>query len=388
MFLMTASPALGEPQDDSDAPKPFSRIGLDVLGDTVATASIRSRHPVLVAAGVTYKLADLANDVGVASIGREDHWLGAELVLVDEDGRLLKAMKNAGMDLNGTDAEAVKHRLHERMLRTTAAQNSPLGYTARVIIKNLPYALAKVGREKIDEEAVGFVLNRFGVAKLLEHIVPVPKKINWALNYGGPLEELQKGLGWGKLGTRARLAQKIAEEALIDQEKKLVAHELEEFGASLVDSTADALSAIYSKILQEHPSQPRTVIASNLRLEMAREAVLLRAWAEPTPAMVPAALVMRTMQADPVVRAIQADDATRWEYARNSSYADQRRSEPAPVRPPEPAVDPHDEVRRQALHEELLRVGDGKTFVLCSSGCPQSDSSWDGRRGETLIPKH
>jgi hypothetical protein len=102
--------------------------------------------------------------------------------------------------------------------------------------------------------------------------------------------------------------------------------------------------------------------------------------------------VVRAVQADPLVLAIRADDAAGWEGHRASSFYDQPRSAPAAVQPtsppPEPAVDPAAERRRQALHDELMKVGDGKTFVLCSNGCPQSGASWDGRRGETLTGNH
>jgi hypothetical protein len=362
----------------SDAPEPFSRIGLDLLGDGVANASIRSKHPVLMIAGVTYKLADLAHDIGAAAISREDRWLGAELVLVDEDGRRLEEMKHAGIDLNGPDATAVKQRLRDRMMSMTAAQTSPAGYTARVITKSFPYAVAKVTLDKVTAAVIGRTLAWTGITRFIERHAPLPKKINWALNYGGPLEEFQKGRGWGKLGTRARAAQKVAEEMMHDLEKKQAARELREFGAnSLIESTADALSKIYAGIMKANPSRSRTVVASAFRLEVARQAVPAAVTMRPRaePAFVPfAPVVMRAVSPDAVALTIRTDDGGGWERMRTSD--DPTASEPAPLVETEIPVDPRDEARHQAFRDAVMRVGNGKT-----------DSSWDGRRGETILPK-
>lgn len=98
--------------------------------------------------------------------------------------------------------------------------------------------------------------------------------------------------------------------------------------------------------------------------------------------------VMRAAHPDLVIRAIRSDDAM-WEREPSTpSRSTPSSPEPPPSAPPaEPQVDPRAEARRQALHEELMRVGDGKTFVLCSNGCPDSAASWDGQRGQTLRSK-
>jgi hypothetical protein len=369
----------------SETPEPFSRTALNVTGDAIADAAILSKHPAGVVIGVTYKAVDLAHDVGAAAIGREDRWLGAELVLVDRDAQRLKEMKHNGVDLDGPEATEIKRGIHDRMRELTASDRSPAGYTASVIIKNLPYAVFQVAIDKSLENALEFAL-----AKVVKHI-PVPNAIHWARTYGGPLEALNKGLGWGKLGTRAGRAKHAAEEAMHDAEKKLVAKRIQQLGmATRTEAAADALSDMYRTIMTEQRSRPRAVIASSFRLAMARQAVLLPAPVAAVPVMRAAVPepVMRAAHPDLVIRAIRSDDAM-WERgpSRSSSSTLSRPEPPPPAPQAEPQVDPRADARRQALHDELMRVGDGKTFAVCSNGCPQSAASWDGRRGQTLESK-
>lgn len=318
-------------------------------------------------------------------------------MLVDRDALLLKQMKHDGVALDGPEAAEIRRRILDRMRQLTASDRSPAGYTASVIIKNLPYAVVKVGLDKLLEYTVELTLT-----KVIAPRLPVQRVINWAVTYGGPLEPLRRGLGWAKLATRESLAHKAAEEAMRDAEKKLVAQRIKQLGVEArAEATADALAAIYQRIMMEHPSQTRTVVASSFRLEVVRQAVMrpapvpimraarpepvMRA-ARPEPIMRAAApVVMRAAEPDLVVRAIRAED-TVWERApRDSWRSPTASSEPSPpALPAEPAVDPRAEASRQALHDELMRVGDGKTFTVCSNGCPQSGASWDGRRGQTL----
>lgn len=377
------------------APIPFCRIGLDITGSTLADVAFHSPVPILIAAGATYKVADLAHDIGDAAVDRENHWLDAELVLVGDDAKRLKEIKASGGDLNGPDADALKQRLRDHAYTMTSAQNSPVGYTLDVIIKNFPYAVAKVGIDKTIEKTIGFALDKFGVSKLIERILPVPKKVNWLMNYGGPLEDLEKGAGWGRLGTRARGAQKAAEEAMQEQEEKIVADYLSsDRTESLKRSAADVLAKIYGEVMAEHPSQSRTIVAPSFRLEVARQAVLLPA---PMPAIAavpaaaavavpaPAPAILAAPPADPVVRVIRVDDASGWERYSRPAPSEEEVTDAAPTSEPADEPDPADEARRAELHEELMRVGDGKTFAVCSNGCPStSDASWDGSRGQTL----
>jgi hypothetical protein len=268
-------------------------------------------------------------------------------------------------------------------------QQSTAAYFGKVVWNNLPYATAKVGIDKAIEWTIGLALGKLGITKYIEQRVPLPKTLNWATNYGGPLEEFQKEQGWGKLGRRARLLEKAAEEAMRDFEKKNVARLVKGLGAEArAEASADALEQIYTRLMYEHPS------AKRFRTEAVRELAMVSA---PVPAIVAAPAtpdviiraaepvptpVIRARQVDPVIRAIDADDRI-WHRSASASSP----SEPTRRAPPPPQEDPRDAARRQALHDELMRVGDGKTFVVCSNGCPSRDSNWDGRAGQSLYSK-
>lgn len=409
--MFVCAPVVLAETEHHSGPIPFARIGADFAGDALADAAFHSPVPILIVAGATYKVADLAHDLGDAAVDREDRWLGAEMILADDDAKRLKAIGAAGGDLNGDDANAIKARLRDRAFEMTIAQQSPGGYTLRVVIKNLPYAVKKVAVDKLIEQAIGLALKKLHVDKLIEPNLPTPKKINFALNYGGPLERFEKGLGWGKLGTRARVAAKAAdecmrdvakaaaenmpdaakaaEESIRDQDAKMIADYLSsDRRESLERSAEDALGSIYHGILARNPSQPRVVVVEMYRLEAAREAVMLPA---PEPALVAADPV--TEEPDPVVRTIQSDDASVERYSNTapserrtfSSASAPQTAPPAESAPRVEQEDPQAAARRIALHQELMQVGDGKTFQVCSNGCPSSsDASWDGRKGQSL----
>jgi hypothetical protein len=385
--ILASVPAAAVGTEDDPAPIPFSRITQDFAGDTVAEAAFHSSVPILIVAGATYKLADLAHDIGDAAVNREDRWVGAEMILADDDARRLKEIKIAGGDLNGADANAIKQRLRDRALDMTVAQKSPFGYTIRIILKNFPYAVAKVTIDRAIEKTIGLALEKSGFFKLVERFIPLPQKINWMLNYGGPLETFEKGQGWGRLGTRARAAEKAAEESMRDQEKKMVANYLSSDRTETFErSAADALANIYKRTMIENPSRPRAIVAAQFRLEVARAAVSL-----PAPAIaaaVPAGEDLVPEAPDPIVRTIQADDASGWKQYSNPVSSERRTVESEPTRPAVEREDPAVQARHNALHEELMRVGDGKTFQVCSKGCPSpSGSSWDGTNGQTLYGK-
>jgi hypothetical protein len=184
--------------------------------------------------GVTYKAFDLAHDLGAAAISREDRWLGAELVLVDRDAQRLKEMKHNGVDLDGPEATELKRGIYERMRKLTASERSPAGYTASVIIKNLPYAISKVAIE-----VAGVRLRR---RDQVDQTQPVPKAINWALTRGRLAAE-RSGLGEG---ARAGLKE-AADKAMHDTEKKLVANRIATRQETRSEAIADALSGIYRR---------------------------------------------------------------------------------------------------------------------------------------------
>ena len=384
---------------DTDSPAPFSRVAKDMVGSVVASIAIASGQPVLVGVGSSYKAADVVHDVGKAAIGREDRFRGAELVLATDEARRLRAIIDAGADPNG-EAPALRTKLQAHVQSLTSAERSPLGYTPRVLVKHFPYAVFRVTLDKLFKKAFSAGLQKLGVSRWIERKVPLPKKVNWLLNYGGPLENVQKEMGWGKLGTRARGTEKSIANAMRDIQRKLAERELKEFGSeALLDSAAEALTAIYEKIMRENPSAPRNVVMSDFRLQAAQQAVLLPA---PVLVIAPAAAapepIMRAAEAepvmraaepvapDPVIRTLRADDAFRWRPARSESV--DTSTAPPPSRAEPPREDPRAAARRQRLHDELMRVGDGKTYVVCSNGCPNTpQTSWDGRRGQTLYGK-
>jgi hypothetical protein len=372
-------------------PVPFSSISADMLGDTLSNAAVHSPVGPLIVAGYTYKMANLASDIGGAAIDKEDRFLGAEMIVVNQDCARLRKIGADGGDLNGKEANAIKAELQNTKYQMTVDQRSPYGYTLGTVVKNLPFAVKKVAFDKVLEQTIGGVLHAAHIDKLFEAIFPAPENINWMLNYGGPLEDLQKGLGWGKLGTRARIAEKAAAKSMKSQEAKAVADFL---GAdreeSLEESAERALGKIYQRIIAENPSQPRTVVVQQYRLVAAREAVMLPAPAAEVPVMV-ATPTMAAERPDPVIRAIQADDAQIRHFSTNAPQRSNNFSNPprvyrpAPVTPSVVQEDAATVARWQAFHDQLKIIGDGKTFTLCSNGCPpSSNSSWDGRRGQTL----
>jgi len=167
--------------------KSWSSIRKDITGAVVADIAFHSPNPWLVMGGATYKLADLSLDIGNAAIDRQDRWYGAEMILADKDARRLKKIQATGGDLNGPEANEIKQQLRDRQYTITLPQRSPYGYTAAVIVGNLPYAVAKVGIDKAIEKAFGFALDKIGLFSLVERYLPFPKAVNWAMNYGGPL---------------------------------------------------------------------------------------------------------------------------------------------------------------------------------------------------------
>jgi hypothetical protein len=331
--------------------RPYSRIGQDIIGDAVANGAFHSRSPLLIIAGATYKMADLANDIGAAALDHQDHSIGAEILLADENARQLKEIKATGGDLNGVEATAIKQRLHDHIFTMTSAQGSPVGYTAAAIIANLPYAVKSVSSDKIVEQTIDLTLNKLGVFRLLENYLAIPEKVNWMLNYGGPAEEFERGLGWGKLGTRARAAERAASaaiKAIKDQQEAFVASELR---SDRTENTrklaANAFTEIYTDIMTKHRSEPRTVQVESFRQAVAESANLTA-----------------TAGADPVVRSIQADDSLGWQRYANP-VSPQRRTfqspaAPAPVQMQQSAMP----AWRIEYHQALQNYG----------------TNWDGRR--------
>ena len=369
--------------------------GLEVAGATLAAAALRNPNPWVFGAGATFKVADLAintaADVGVAALARRDRWLDAQIALSGDDARSLKRIKAAGGDLDGPEAKAIKTRLRARVEEIQSPERGRLGYTAAVILENTPYAVAEVGVDKLIEKSIGLALEESGVIALFEKFVPIPAKVNWALNYGGPLADAERAGGWRKLGTLAREAEAAADEKLRDQAASIVAKESaavadflsKDRATQVKESFSEALARAYEEQMREHPSAPRTLSVGAARLEAVRAAAIAAPAlpalvAAPTPAVRP----LTVWPADPVLRVLDADDRA---WSRREAAP-----RPTPAAPPPPVWQPSppsaaDQARWAALHAELMRVGDGKTFAVCSNGCPATaESSWDGRRKQTL----
>jgi hypothetical protein len=365
---------------------PWSRFASDFTGTVVAAYAVKSGNPWLIAAGVTFKVADLAHDVGDAALARQDRLFGAQMVLADRDAKRLQEIEAASGTLKGDEAQAILQTLSDRRYAMNTTLQSPYGYTLAAIANNLPYGIAKVGVDKAFEWALGGVMKKLGLTAFLNRVLPIPKTVNWALNYGGPLEDVQKGLHWYKLGTVARAAEKAAQEALVTEH----ANEVEEAAKDLHlvpdeapdAAVGDAVQAIYDQIMRDHPSQPALVIGSIYRLDVTRAAVM----AEPAAAMMaprpmPAAPepVAEAAEADPEVGVISADGARVWAH-----YSGPASSEPTPYVSPSPGP-PEEPAWVSRMHAESALVGDGKTYAVCSNGCPSSpNASWTGAAGNNL----
>jgi hypothetical protein len=365
--------------------EPYSKLASDVAGSVIASRAAESGVPVLVVAGVTYKAVDLAHDIGEAAVEHQDRWLDAQLVLVDHDSARLKQLKNSPDGLNGSEAKAIEQRVRNRLERLAADGKSPVGYTGRVIVKNLPYAVSKVTMDKAIEAGLTHVFFKSAAKR-------VGAEVNWALNYGGPLEDIQKGLGWGKLGSRARAAERLAAELFKEADEKAAMREMHTLAAGdWENAAADALQQVYQRVVRENPSAPRTIQMASFRLEALRTLPELYL-AAPTLAemQVPAQVAtMAVMRSDPVVSAIRYEDrgysrssGPTWNGGSGNGHSIESTSSRESSVPDARTV-----ARDAALHAELMAVGDGKTYASCSNGCPGAGNSWDGSRGQTLNSK-
>jgi len=175
-----------------------------------------------------------------------------------------------------------------------------------------------------------------------------------------------------------------------EQEKAAAAFFSNNRTEELEQDAADALAGIYGDIMSSHPSQPAPVVAPIFRLDVARAVIMA-----PTPAAeamiaaIPAMAatpaptiqaVAETREADPVAGAISVDDAQGWRR-----YSGPTSSEPSAAVSPTPSPPAEEPAWVARMHAESALVGDGKTFAVCSNGCPSSpNSSWTGGSGNTL----
>lgn len=379
---------------------PYSRAVLASSGKVLSEVAISTPHPVVKGVGYAFKGTELALDIGAAGVEAHETWLATELLVVGDQAKRLHEIKASGGDLNGAEATRIKGLLRERGRELGNQREGTFAYTMDAVAQHWGYVAAKVGIKKVMGKAIKGVLKTAGIARFMERRIPLPKKVNWVLNYGGPLERAQKDALWGRLGTRARLAEAAASKAMLDLEAKLVAEELR-FGRSesLKKLAESALGAAYAQALRDNPSRS-VVVASDFRLVAARAVEPVRALlaASPVPARAhepiqPIQPIVPAPAQDPVIQAIANDDAafvyedpTPY-YERTASYPSAPAPEHDPPPPPPQPEPPPPSAWALQIKEDLKRVGDGKTFQVCSNGCPATtDGSWDGARGQSILP--
>jgi len=373
-------------------PKPWAVVKFagDVTGSGMASILVETHHPVLMAIGGTYMLADLAADTGDAALDRRDRYLGAELVIIGKDAARLKEIKAAGGDLKGKEATEIRQRLVDQKYDIERPGRSPYGYTAAAIVENLPYAVSKVAMDKLLQWAAGKAIGSLArmASGPLERLIGksrlprLREPVNWALNNGGPLETYEREIGWGQLSRRAREAQKLADEAMQEESIKVGLRATRT--SDLAEIAADGLTDIYEKVMHEHPSAPRYVQLSEFRMAAAAQPVML-------PAAAAAAVAAPVMAArvDPVIQAIRSDDFRGYTNSGRSRSDDRPSSSPTATAAPQSSTGPEDNGIRTHLVSpgESATVGDGHTFchINCGGSGPSITGGPDGARGQSWL---
>ncbi|MCX7041694.1 MAG: hypothetical protein NT117_03190 [Gammaproteobacteria bacterium] len=369
---------------------PYCNVVLEPAGKVLVSVGKSTPHPVVKGAAFLFEATELSLEAGEAAVEAHEFWLEGELLVVGEEARKLHDIKASGGDLNGPEATQIKTVLRHRQFELGNQREGAFGYTMDAIAQHWGYVAARMSGKKLFELAVGGLLKTLHIQKFIEQRLRVPKQVNWALNYGGPLEQqLRKGAGWSMLGARARLAEAAASDAIIEQEAKLVAYLLHRGREqSLKMLSENALGAAYVEALRDSASASRPVMPADFRLIAARAVDYIR----PAPVRVeipqpvPAPIVA-VQPADQLVQTIANDDVLTWHY--EATPSDRTVTVPHEP-PPEPAPDPEPEPTPPSawalqLEQEWKQVGDGKTFQVCSNGCSAtSDASWTGARGQTL----
>lgn len=377
---------------------PYCNVVLEPVGSTLAEVGAASPHPLVKGVAYAYKGTELGLELGATAVEAHEAWLEAEILIVGDQAKRLKQIHESGGDLRGPEATRIKALLRSKQIALGSQREGATAYTLDALIQHWGYVATKTGVDKTIEKSFGFMLEEFGVAKLVDRLTSRPPKLaNRLFNYGGPLERLQKDArwDWDRLGERAKLAEKAMAEAMVEQEAKFVASKLRLGRTKALQELADsALGWAYAEALKNNPSRQHVVL-SDFRLVAARaanlvlEAALQPASAVPAEASRPvAAIALAPARADRLALAIASDDELIGRY--DAPWHDGGVNVPAPA-PSEPEPEPETPEVPQ-VSESTLRfraalklVGDGKTFQVCSDGCPvSSDGSWDGERGKDL----
>jgi hypothetical protein len=225
-----------------------------------------------IAAGpfTAYKVADLSMDIGLAATERQDKTLGAEMIMVKADAALLRGLHEQGVDLSSDPrAVAAKERLSAIAETMGPGDRGTGGYLLEVVANNFPYAVTKVGVDQGFEKALGWILSRSAVTRLIERVLPLGRMTSAAIGNRSILQPVLHSVGWRQFGTRARIAEKIVQrytEKAIDKSVEDI------IKRSLKNAENQALSVVfddlYGEALANHP--PKPVVHHFVRLEVAR----------------------------------------------------------------------------------------------------------------------
>lgn len=374
-----------------DDPFPLFKISRKALEGTVIEAI--GAHPLGKIPLTFYKTVDLARELGVAATGHEDASHGAALILIDADAALLKGLRARGVDLNDDPkAVAAKNRLRAQMqgledsnYRETPTDNLPsfvipaikakddLLHVGAVVVKHLPYAVAKVGMNKAIGAGAGKLIGK--LTPWIDKIFPIGDEVRSVVGNKSALASGLRYVGWRKLGARANVAKKYTDKLM----HKLVQASIDNLVMDqLRKRIGEAFDHLYREVMAVHPSKP---VARELRLTVSRAPVVyaplmaaplaLPVAAPAVPLAVPALprpAVVETAR-DPVANTIYVEDSYTRFRPRDTETSRPREE---PRREPEPKIEPPTKSR---FHDELMCVGAGN-----KPGC----GSWDGRRGGNL----
>jgi hypothetical protein len=385
ILALALAPTSGQTREDSPA---FA------LGKSIAESAALIGAEALWGPGpvYAYKTWDFMVDVGDAGVEEEDRTLGAQLVMVGEAGRRLKDLKAQGRDLR-TDPQAIQAKLALNALRTGMSSGEDgLGYVAYAIGRNPEYAFGRPALGLVLGEAVGHVLDRLGLDKLLKRVLPADALARLTPGNRAPYARPLRFLGWGKMAARKAAAEALKREAV----DAAVEQRLE---AALDAAELATRQALYDKALEAAPPRPvvhndaerlqaaRAVLppvaATPIVVPMAAQAVPIPVHALPPPPARAAPLAVnlyvdpryfeQALARDPVRRVIQAED--RWTPpSREPASQPEPQAAPPPPEPPSPA--------RSRWKHDWDCAGAG-----VKAGCdwpPGKDNSWDGQRGKTL----
>ncbi len=389
---VTTSEIMEKLSDIETSPvRPYALFGLKVSNDVLTTIAIESGVPPVVLAGTVVKTVSVGvgytTDVADHALELQDETWQGQMVLLGEDTKKLKALKQSGVSMGSPEAQALIREIEGNAAAIRQPGEGLLGYQATVLLKNAPYAAVLVARDKIVEKVIGVALESTGAAKYVNekfHIYDgVHEKV--AQPWTGFSKRIRS---WAKLDDRATRVVAAASKALAEQEAAAVAKLLKASRPTDLDSAAGkALNSIYETVMINNPSDPREIRVERFRLAAAQAAKLAPPVPLPRPVPVvvaarPALVQMTAFPQDPQINAINADDGLVREYEREPR-AVARQVDP-PQRREEPGESAEFQAMRQRWRDELAKVGDGKTFAVCSNGCPGSTGTWDGERGKSL----